>query len=281
MEKTTYRDLCTRLAALYDEGEAKAIVRLMAEKCFGLSLTDLLCDGFNGLTAQQTVLLHSMAERLLSNEPVQYVLGEEQFYGREFHVEPGVLIPRPETELLCQWVIQTMQGKGPLSVLDIGTGSGCIAITLALELPDSQVTAWDISAKALEVASQNAEALNAKVALEQTDILQPPHDDRTWDVVVSNPPYVTLSERATMHPNVLRHEPAEALFVSDEDPQTFYRAIARYAWQHLSSGGHLFFECSTIHIHETARLLTQMGYTDVSMLDDQFDKPRHLKASRP
>ena len=275
----TYRSLWQSLTPLYEEGEAQAIVRLLLGEGFGLTMADVLCDGIDSLTPAQRAQLEGMMRRLMDAEPIQYVLGQAEFCGRMFHVRQGVLIPRPETELLCQWIERDYQKKSEGHILDIGTGSGCIAVTLALALPYCAVTAWDISDKALDIARQNAETLGAAVNFEHIDALNPPDDQRRWDVIVSNPPYITQQERDAMHDNVLRHEPEEALFVPDDDPQLFYRAIAAYATKHLKEGGALYFECSQYHISQTAELLTTMGCHSVEIIDDQFGNPRHLKAS--
>ena len=166
-------------------------------------------------------------------------------------------------------------------VLDIGTGSGCIAITLALDIRGAHVNAWDISPKALQTARENAECLGAEVAFSLTDALQPPHDSDRWDIIVSNPPYVCRSEAAGMAQHVLRHEPHEALFVDDEDPLLFYASIARYATRALRPGGRPYFEINTAKGRETAALLTQEGFADVAICQDPFGLPRYAVATRP
>ena len=279
MKAITYRSLWQSLTPLYEEGEAQAIMRLLLDEAFGLTMADVLCGGIDSLTQAQKAQLDDMVRRLQDAEPVQYVLGQTEFCGRMFHVRQGVLIPRPETELLCQWIERDGLRRLRGNILDIGTGSGCIAVTLALAFPHCAVTAWDISDKALDIARQNADRLGAAITFEHVDVLNPPDDLRRWEIIVSNPPYVALHERDTMHDNVLRHEPAEALFVPDDDPQLFYRAIALYAKKHLREGGTLYFECSQYHITQTAELLTTMGFKDIETIDDQFGKPRHLKAT--
>ena len=281
MKSITYRDLWQSLTPLYDKGEAQAIVRLLLDEAFGLTMADVLCGNINDLTPTQKAQLDDMMRQLRDTEPIQYVLGQTEFGGRLFHVGQGVLIPRPETELLCQWIENDRQEKPKGNILDIGTGSGCIAVTLALALSQTAVTAWDISDQALDIARQNAETLRATITFEHVDALNPPDDQRKWDVIVSNPPYVTQHESDTMHENVLQHEPAEALFVPNDDPLLFYRAIAHYAKKHLREGGALYFECSQYHIFQTADLLESMGFHCVETMDDQFGKPRHLKASPP
>lgn len=279
----TYTHLWHRLTPLYDEREAKAIVRMVMEERYGITLADLLCGAMERMDGDNRRDLETVVARLVEGEPVQYVLGQAAFMGRMFHVEPGVLIPRPETETLCQWVLDEAMVPGG-RVLDIGCGSGCIAVTLALE-GEAEVTAWDISTKALEVTVANAHRLGAVVEVQRVDILEcarKPHDaEAKWDVVVSNPPYVCANEAAAMHPNVLRHEPHEALFVPDDDPLLFYRAIAHFAMRALRPGGALFFECNPEYLQSTAELLRTAGYVGVTARDDPFGKRRMLKAVTP
>ena len=283
-----YRDLWQRLLSLYDEREAKAIVRLVLEERFGLTLAEMLDASLNEkLKIKNEKLngeeeLEDMMRRLEQGEPVQYVLGEAWFCGRRFHVEPGVLIPRPETEMLVEWELQDerlkMKDEGLIDVLDIGTGSGCIAISLALGLPSASVVAWDVSDAALRIARANAEQLGAEVSFVKQDALAAPDDIARWDVIVSNPPYVCASEAAQMEPHVLEHEPHEALFVPDNDALLFYRAIAQYACRALKPGGRLFFEINPLFATELSSLLKSLGFAEVELRDDQFGKCRMIKA---
>lgn len=275
---TDYSDLWHSLAAVYDEKEAQALVRHVLDIRFGLSATDVYCGKVTQLSADDRMALDKIMKRLLKAEPVQYVLGKAFFAGREFHVGPEVLIPRPETEELCQWVEQ-MAPPRP-AVLDIGTGSGCIAVTLAKELPGADVTAWDISGAALDVARHNAESLGATVRFDRHDALDPPHDDGRWTVVVSNPPYICRSEQAAMERNVLDYEPHTALFVPDDDPLLFYRAIANYAIKALVPGGLLFFEINPMFAEDLAAMLSDAGYGDVEVKDDFCQRQRFIKARR-
>ena len=289
-----YRDLWQRLLSLYDEREAKAIVRLVLEERFGLTLAEMLGASLNeklnikNEKSNGEEELEDMMRRLEQGEPVQYVLGEAWFCGRRFHVEPGVLIPRPETEMLVEWGlqgdIQTIDKeikeapRRGMKVLDIGTGSGCIAISLALGLPSASVVAWDVSDAALRIARANAEQLGAEVSFVKQDALAAPDDIARWDVIVSNPPYVCASEAAQMEPHVLEHEPHEALFVPDNDALLFYRAIAQYARRALKPGGRLFFEINPLYATELSSLLKSMGFAEVELRDDQFGKCRMIKA---
>lgn len=280
MKATTYTQLWRQLTPLYDVGEAKAIVQMVMEERFGMSLPDLLCGAMERMTEAESRDLDIVMQRLVGAEPVQYVLGQASFMGRMFHVEPGVLIPRPETETLCRWVLDGGMVPGA-RVLDVGCGSGCIAVSIALENKDVSVTAWDISPTALKVTASNAKRLGAKVAVERMDILEHATADALeagqWDVVVSNPPYICECESAAMHPNVLLHEPREALFVPDSDPLLFYRAIADYAVGALRPGGALFFECNPVYLQPVAEMLRAKGF-DVESLADPFGKTRFLKA---
>lgn len=273
---TDYTALWRRLAAVYDEGEAKAIVRYVLQERFGLSATDVCCGKVTQLSADDSLSLGEIMDRLVAAEPVQYVLGEAEFCGRKFAVAPGVLIPRPETEELCQWIVSSV-GQ-PATVLDVGTGSGCIAITLALYMTGAAVTAWDVSPTALEVATANARRLGAAISVEKQDILSVTGDEARWSVIVSNPPYVCERERADMARNVLDYEPAAALFVPDDDPLLFYRAIATYGAKALRAQGELFFEINHAHAAEVEHLLAAMGYADIETKPDSFGKKRFTKA---
>ena len=285
-----YEELWRRLTPLYDAGEAKAIVRLVLDECYGLSWADVLGGKVSELSANDQTELEKIMLRLEKGEPVQYIIGVADFCGRQFHVEPGVLIPRPETEELCRMVIEereiSQKGQSPLcEILDIGTGSGCIAITLALELPDAKVTAWDISDDALRTASANAKALGASVTFQHHDALDSSlftlHSSLPkWDLIVSNPPYICRKEADGMDKNVLGYEPHEALFVPDDDPLLFYRAIARYATKALKPNGKLFFEINPLYADDLTRLLGEMLCYNAEILNDQFGKPRFLKATK-
>lgn len=270
-----YIDLWHALHPLYDDGEAKAIVRLVLEERFGLTMSDILCGKVTELSADDQAELGKIIGRLEKGEPVQYVLGYTSFCRRSFHVTPGVLIPRPETEELCRWI--TADGAGA-QVLDIGTGSGCIAVTLALDLPASAVTAWDISLKALNIARDNADALGAAVTFEVQDALLPPEDDRQWNLIVSNPPYVMHSEIGGMTKNVLNHEPDIALFAPHGRPILFYEVIGNYARHHLVPGGALYFELNPLTADEVGNSLRKQGFAQIEFRDDQFGKCRFLKA---
>lgn len=275
----SYQNLWHRLTKIYDEGEAKAIARMVYEVRYGLTLSDLLMGRDADIPEEE---LEQMAQRLERMEPVQYVLGQTDFYGRSFKVTPAVLIPRPETAELCQWIVAEAGGEQQPAILDIGTGSGCIAVTLADELPQSQVSAWDISAEALAVARENGRTNGVSVSFEQHDILRPADKQQSvqWDILVSNPPYIINKERAMMEKNVLDYEPPLALFVPDDDPLRFYRAIADYGRQALKPGGWLYFEINPLYAENLYHLLRGMSYHDIEIRQDAYGKQRMMRARR-
>lgn len=302
----TYNQLWKRLTAIYNEREAQAIVRTVLDALFGMSLTDICLGKVTQLSADDTTRLEKIMQRLEKSEPVQYVIGAEWFAGRLFSVAPSVLIPRPETEDLVKWACDEAKEKEKEkekednskeerskeekedskkeeaphpSILDIGTGSGCIAITVALTMPQACVTAWDISTDALAIAAGNAHKLGASVRFEHQDALSAPDDEERWDVIVSNPPYICDRERADMSDNVLSYEPELALFVPDSDPLLFYRAIARYASKALKPGGRLLFETNTAYAHEVAQAMADEGFTAIEVRNDCFGKPRMVKGA--
>ena len=274
----SYEELWHRLTPLYDAGEAKAIVRWLLDVCFGLSPTDVYCGKVTQLSADDQTELGKMMLRLEKGEPVQYVAGVADFCGRQFRVAPGVLIPRPETAELCQWIIESPQ----MRILDVGTGSGCIAVTLAAEIPQSRVTAWDISDDALRIASENAECARVHVSFERQDVLSLPSGSsgQAYDIIVSNPPYIQPSESDGMAKNVLDYEPSIALFAPADDPIIFYRRIGDYAIRSLTRGGQLFFELNPLTASAVVDYLRSIGFADTEIRQDQFGKNRFLKATK-
>ena len=272
----TYRELWRTLEPLYGNGEARAITDYVLDVCFGLSKADIMCGAVEEMTAEKAAELNKIFGRLMEGEPVQYVLGRAEFCGRWFDVRPGVLIPRPETEELCAWITADSKASGSPKVLDIGTGSGCIAITLQLDMPESNVTAWDISADALDVAHENAKQLGANVNFVKLDALNAKPEGE-WDVIVSNPPYICEKEKKDMAVNVLEHEPHTALFVPDADPLLFYRAITRLAVQTLNKGGRLYFEINPIYADDTCRMMQAEGMSAVELRSDMYGKQRMAK----
>lgn len=279
----TYTDLWQQLATVYDTGEAKAIVRYVLDVRFHLSAADVYCGKVTQLSSDDTAALEKIMHRLAQAEPVQYVLGEAGFCGHTFRVAPGVLIPRPETEELVADMQSVLVAECPSArILDVGTGSGCIAVSMALALPDSRVTAWDISADALRIAADNARQLGASVRFVEQDALRPPLGEAgQWDAIVSNPPYICRREKAGMERNVLDYEPGEALFVPDDDPLLFYRAIARYGVEALSPGGWLWFEINPLYADSLTAMLRNLGYGQVETKADQFGKQRFVKTRKP
>ena len=255
-----YESLWHRLTAIYEAGEAKAIVRLVLEERFGFSLADILSGKVASLSDADKKTLHAMMYRL--------------------EIAPGVLIPRPETAELCQWIIQRTTCLSPCEVLDIGTGSGCIAVTLAAELSGAEVVGWDISDEALQIARENAKRTGVHVTFEKKDALHLQQDERRWDIIVSNPPYIMPKEREGMEKNVLDHEPEIALFAPQEEPAIFYYKIADYAQQALKPHGYLYFELNPLTAEAVADYLWQLGFQDIEIRKDQFGKNRFLKAKK-
>ena len=241
--KTLFNQLVSEITSVYEENEAKSIVYLLLEHYLNLSKTDILLNN----NFSQSINFQDIIIRFKAHEPVQYIIGETEFYGRKFKVTPDTLIPRFETEELVQLVVSSWQSivgsvsqqerlPSQIKVLDIGTGTGCIAISLACELPNSQVYAYDISENALKVAKGNAERNNANVIFEHMDILNiSPSSLPTFSIIVSNPPYVMNAEKLEMEQNVLDYEPHLALFVEDSNPLIFYKAIADFASKNLRS----------------------------------------------
>ena len=320
----TYSEIWHRIATSYDDGEARAIARILIEELFGLSYADIVCGATEQLSADDTLRLDTAVRRIEQGEPLQHVLGYADFCGNRFCVNGSVLIPRPETEWLVDEGAKLMSdGSTPTDIkklnskriLDIGTGSGCIAISLKLRLGDAYVEAWDISEEALRTAQDNADALKAEVVFRKRDALKAEEEGCSeeeclqggalvssaptgqamdsinyseanilaapWDLIVSNPPYICDSERSAMDDNVLLHEPHTALFVPDDDPLRFYRAIARYALLTLNIGGSLLFECNTRYAEATGTMLRDMGFEEVTVSDDCFNLPRFVRGSSP
>ena len=271
-----YEELWKRLTTVYDDSEAKAVARYLLEIRYGFTMTDILCGKVESLSEEE---LMALLNRLLKGEPVQYVTGVAEFGGRRFHVEPGVLIPRPETAELCQWIVSSLHTPhSSLHILDIGTGSGCIACTLAAELPGSKVTAWDISDEALRIAQENAQNIGVNIFFEKADILSISPSSQ-WSTIVSNPPYICNKEREGMEQNVLDHEPSLALFVPDEDPLLFYRAITRFAKTALKDGGNLYFEINPLYAQPLEQLMQEEGFCDIRFRYDSFGKQRFVRGT--
>ena len=340
----TYQQLWQSLTPLYDAGEAQAIVRTVLDVKYGMTLTDIISGKVNELSADEGIKLEEIICRLQKGEPVQYILGQADFAGRTFHVEPGVLIPRPETAELCRWIVETQnenwkkeeaiirkefnikpdvelddvnifEAKGWLKrkylylrylvrmmrsfkkarqtklvsprprIIDLCSGSGCIAITLDLEIPNSETLGIDISDCACRVATKNAELLSSKAFFCNADIFEMlekckrnTKDNFEADIIVSNPPYICEKEKVDMAKNVLGYEPGIALFVPDEDPLKFYRAIAEFAAMELRRCGLLYFEINPIYEKETREMLEEFGFSEIETKEDSFGKKRMMRA---
>ena len=276
---STYHELITYWASklsLYEKQESESLVSWLLERHLGWRRTQIL-DGADESSFPPK--LFEDFERLKTGEPIQYILGIGPFYGRDFMVSQATLIPRNETEELVHLIIKE-NPKAGLRILDIGTGTGCIPISLALEMKDSDVFAVDISEEALKIAIQNAEALGAKVTFSTIDILTQTPEVSELDILVSNPPYIPEREKTEMHRNVLDFEPELALFVSNDDPLIFYRTIAEKGKQLLKSNGKLYFEINEKYGEEVASLLRELCYDEVQIMKDLNGKDRMVKARK-
>ena len=293
------------------EGEAKAVALMLLEKVAGLPTAKaLIADGNDLLCRRQSLL--ELAARVAQGEPVQYVLGEADFCGLTLKVKPGVLIPRPETEELVAWVVENVKANSnllpltsnlsPFKLLDIGTGSGCIAVALAKKLKEAEVEAWDVSDDALEIARENAKRNGVQVKTSKVDVLDINANSNSqlstvnfqlstltshlspltsYNIIVSNPPYICEEEKAEMERNVLEHEPRLALFVPDDDPLLFYRRIAELGLSLLKEKGLLFFEINRRFGEEVVKMLQEKGYREVELRQDMFGNDRMVKAIKP
>jgi release factor glutamine methyltransferase len=276
------------LSGLYDSNEVEYITLLFISEITDLSKAKIKAFPEFEVPAQETERLTDILNRLQTGEPIQYILGKTEFYGLPFLVNPSVLIPRPETEELVEWVLSTV-GSSQLAagrILDIGTGSGCIAISLKKNLSNVAVSAIDISTEALQTARQNAGLNEVDINFIQGDILNPNiqtvfnHSPLTFDLIVSNPPYVTQHDKTQMHTNVTDFEPHTALFVPEDDPLIFYKAIADFAIKNLLPGGLLFFEINENLYQQTVQLLTDKKFKNIELRKDMSGKDRMIKASR-
>jgi release factor glutamine methyltransferase len=264
----------------YELREAQSIARIVFEDCFGVQRAQFA--DFQLKEAQSAQLL-SIFQQLVQQQPLQYILGQADFFGLQFKVDPRVLIPRPETEELLEWVLETIPPHSTARILDIGTGSGCIPIVLKAKLPGAEVWGLDISAGALEVAAENARLHATPITWLEADILAQEHwpshfaPGTRFDCIISNPPYIPWRERALMPAQVQDFEPHLALFVADEDPLLFYRVIAQFAQRYLRPGGQLFFECNEYNAQEVADLLRVWGGMQVELRRDLSGKERMIR----
>ncbi len=269
----------SRLQPYYTAEEVSALSRIVCCDLLGQAPTDYYLGKDIVLSSKKEQELEDILQRLSRFEPLQYIEGRTLFLGRELWVAPGVLIPRPETEELVELMLKEIPADA--RILDVGTGSGCIAISLAKELPDALVTAWDVSPEALSVARANARKLQADVRFVECDVLACQVDEvGLYDVIVSNPPYVTEAEKADMEPNVLQWEPSLALFVPDDDPLRFYRRIAVLGRDMLADGGRLYFEINRAYGREMVEMLRAMGYVGVRVEKDLSQNDRFVIAEK-
>ena len=267
------------LAGLVEPREAQAMIRIICEDVFNYDQVDMALRQESELPEFAQDRISDIIARLRRHEPLQYIIGSALFHGHRFKVNPAVLIPRPETEQLVDLIIDENPASD-LRVLDMGTGSGCIAISLARALMFPTVDAFDISRDAVAVARENAALLKVKVRLFESDMLSP-QPSATYDIIVSNPPYICWSEREAMDPNVKDYEPGQALFVPDNDPLLFYKAIAPYAARSLERGGRLYLEINRRFGNEVKRLLEDNGFNEVRIIDDAYGNPRFAAAIAP
>jgi len=279
--KDVFADYRVQLAELYDANEAEAITLLVVNEISGLSKAKIKAFPELEITGPKSEKLSNILIQLKTGKPVQYVLGRTEFYGLPFKVNSSVLIPRPETEELVEWVLSSV-GNEQLAVgniVDIGTGSGCIAISLKKNLPGYKISAIDISREALQTAKENAELNQVNVDFIEADVLKFDSPLTThYSLIVSNPPYVTLHDKTQMHTNVTDFEPHTALFVPEDDPLVFYKAIADFALSHLAPNGLLFFEINESYRNEVASLLKDKGFKNIELRKDMSGKDRMIKA---
>jgi release factor glutamine methyltransferase len=275
--KRLIKHMRDELSPLYPQGEREALIRIVAMELLKIGSTAFYLKDEITLDPTRQATLENAIERLKKAEPIQYILGQTEFCDLTFNVNPSVLIPRPETSELVKWIVEENK-KEQTNILDIGTGSGCIAISLAKMLPNAQVTAWDISPRAIETAESNNRLNGTKVTFVQQDIFTA-SEEATYDIIVSNPPYIKEVEKRNMQRNVLDWEPSIALFVPDNDPLLFYREIARKGVQLLKNGGKLYFEINREHGEDTCNMLAEYGYTNIELRKDFADNDRMIRAT--
>jgi release factor glutamine methyltransferase len=280
------KEFIDALSTIYDSQEAKSLTWLSINAASKLERAKYLSMRDEEIPAADLEKLFEILEQLKIGLPLQYILGETEFYDLKFKVNPSVLIPRPETEELVDWALITireMKGETEvLKIVDLGTGSGCIPISIKKYIPLADISAIDISKEALNTAKQNAEINNTEIKFLEDDILNPINQElinTQYDIIISNPPYVTDSEKLEMHQNVLNHEPHSALFVPDNEALKFYIAIADFAFNHLNKNGFLFLEINENFGKETGELLTKQGFKSVEIRQDMYGKDRIIKAS--
>ncbi|CAM3426732.1 peptide chain release factor N(5)-glutamine methyltransferase [Aequorivita lipolytica] len=266
----------TTLSGLYPSEEIQSFFNILSEEYLNLSRIEVALHPEKTISTEDAEKFQEALLQLKNYKPIQYIIGETEFYGLPFKVNKHTLIPRPETEELVEWILSKQK---LITILDIGTGTGCIAISLAKNLPNSKISALDISKEALKIAHQNAKLNKVEVEFFQADILKTKTLPKQYDVIVSNPPYVRELEKKQMQQNVLKYEPDSALFVKDEDPLLFYRAISQLAKTNLKANGKLFFEINEYLADELTQLLKSKGFQNIEVKKDIFGKDRMLKCS--
>ncbi len=271
------KEITLQLVPQYSDSEARSIAILLMCNITGLSYTELLVHT-PSLNEEQEEELRKNIERLKKNEPLQYVLGETIFYGRRFKCDQRALIPRPETEELTDWIINDVSNDGNIRILDIGCGSGCIAITLSKEIKNSTVTALDISKEAISLTEENCKINNCQVECINDDIFN--FSDAQYDIIVSNPPYICDNEAADIESNVIDYEPHLALFVPDNSPLKFYEKITEYAARNLRSRGKLYFEINRKYGKEMQLLLEKFGFINIELRKDISNNDRMIKGEK-
>ena len=277
--KQAIEDIRNSLAPYYPKGEIEGFIRIIFENLMHYSPVDIVMHKDSILSDFMREKINNVVQRLIAGEPIQYIFNEASFYGHRFRVTPDTLIPRPETEELVDMIVKE-NSTSDLRVLDIGTGSGCIAISLALALRFAQVSAFDFSESAIDVAKTNAQSLKAKVNFKLVDILTAQPQPDQFDIIVSNPPYICDKEKESMDNNVLDHEPHSALFVPDNDPLLFYRTISDYALTALADKGLLYFEINSLYVDEMVALLQSKGMVDIVKIRDMYGRYRFIKAKK-
>lgn len=267
----------SELAKLYDEREIQSFFYLLCEHFLAMDKTAVILNPDFGLSESELLKFNFAIKDLKTQKPIQYILGETEFFGRRFKVNAHTLIPRQETEELVKWIAETVGQSFPMRILDIGTGSGCIAISLSKEIPKANITAVDISVDALEIAALNNKNLEASVSFQVLDILNPSQEfNSKFDIIVSNPPYVLETEKELMQKNVLEFEPHQALFVKDNDPLLFYRKILLFAQNNLVSKGKIYFEINEKMGNQLSALMRDSGFKEIVLRNDLFEKARMI-----
>lgn len=264
----------------FSKSEINTFFKLLCEDIIGIKPHQIIINAANKVSDSDLNLFFDAINRLKLNEPIQYIIGYSYFFGNKFKISPSVLIPRPETEELISWIFAHYKPFEKLKILELGTGSGCIAITLAKHFVNSKVFALDISDRALEVARFNSESNNTNVVFFKADILNLDVFDENYDIIVSNPPYVSKSEISKMSPNVLDYEPHLALFVEDSNPLIFYKSIKKIILSNLCPNGNCFLEINESYGDELIQLYEDLSFDSITLKKDIFDKNRMIKIKK-